>query len=386
MNTYHEDHVITLFKGSHRDRSASYEEQIVKLLASINNKSLTGQGWRLDAYTHDFASAFQIMETPGGEFKYESRFYIQVNYTNDVGIAPNPAMFPGILRKINDLCPRPAYGSWTLQFVDGEPYEVADDENVMGNAAEELGYSAVGIPPDFDQHFEHLYGLEAHIERVRKAVALGIQSGWRKRTHCALIGPPGCGKSDICQTLKAMLGDDAVMEFDGTATTAAGAIKKLTSPDTEVLPRIIVVEEIEKAPEESMRFLLGVMDMRGEIRKTTARGDIQRNMKCLVIATVNDFALFTKLQAGALASRFMNKIHFKRPSRETLALILTREVKDVAGDYEWIEPTLDYTDEHSIFDPREVISICLCGQDDLLDGTYQRELDQTSRAANTDHS
>ena len=382
MNAYTEDHVITLFKGSQRDRSGSYEGQIAALLAVINNKSLTGQGWHLDPCMPNGVSPFEIVETPGGEFKYESRYFLRVAYRNDTGISPNPAMFPGILRKINDLCPRPAYGSWTLTDVDGTPYEVSDDENVMGNAADELGYSSVGIPPDFESYFAHLYGLEAHIERVRKAVSLGITTGWRKRVHSALIGPPGCGKSDICQTLKDMLGEDAVMEFDGTATTAAGAIKKVTGPDTEVLPRIIVVEEIEKAPEESMRFLLGVMDMRGEIRKTTARGDIQRNMKCMVIATVNDFHLFSKLQAGALASRFMNKIHFSEPSRETLALILTREVKDVAGNFQWIEPTLDYCDEHNISDPREVISICLCGQDDLLDNTYQAELEATSRQAN----
>jgi MoxR-like ATPase len=168
------------------------------------------------------------------------------------------------------------------------------------------------------------------------------------------------------------------MEFDATATTAAGAIKELA--EREILPRVLVVEEIEKADEKSLAFLLALCDLRGEIRKTTARATIQRDTKLLVIATVNNVELFQKLQAGALASRFANKIGFSRPSREQLAMILEREVSKIDGDSRWIKPALDYCEERDITDPRQVIALCLCGRDMLITGEYQEMLKDTAFA------
>jgi MoxR-like ATPase len=168
------------------------------------------------------------------------------------------------------------------------------------------------------------------------------------------------------------------MEYDATATTAAGAIKDLSERD--ILPRILIVEEIEKADEKALAFLLGLMDMRGEIRKTTARTTIQRNTKLLVIATINNVELFKKLNAGALASRFSNKIGFSRPSRDQLAMILTREVEKLGdnGDERWIKPTLDYCEDNAITDPRQVISLALCGREGWLDGSYATMLAETN--------
>jgi MoxR-like ATPase len=208
------------------------------------------------------------------------------------------------------------------------------------------------------------------------ALEAGLLSAWNHRFHCALIGPPGCGKSDIAGSFKAALGEEAVLEFDATATTAAGAIKELA--EREILPRVLVVEEIEKSDEKALSFLLAVLDLRAEIRKTTARATIQRDTKLFAIATVNNHELFGKLNAGALSSRFSNKIWFKRPSRETLELILQREVQKVSGDFAWISPALDWCDEMCITDPREVITICLCGRDKLITGDYQEMLRQTS--------
>jgi MoxR-like ATPase len=255
-----------------------------------------------------------------------------------------------------------------------------DDDDGVGTTDDLIGYSDVNIPDDWDDSFQHLYGLDSHIQRVRTALEAGVNSGWRNRFHAALIGPPGCGKSDICESLKQALGEDAVMKLDATATTAAGAIKELS--EREILPRVIVIEEIEKAPEASMSFLLGVLDQRSEIRKVTARQTVQRDTKLLAFATVNDVALFRKLQAGALASRFPNTIFFQRPTRETLALILTREVAKIEGNAEWIGPTLDYCADRDITDPRKVISLCLCGMDGWLDGTYAKMLDDTSEDEN----
>jgi MoxR-like ATPase len=167
------------------------------------------------------------------------------------------------------------------------------------------------------------------------------------------------------------------MEYDATATTAAGAIKDLS--EREILPRVIVVEEIEKADEKALSFLLALCDLRGEIRKTTARATIQRDTKVLVVATVNDVPLFEKMLAGALASRFANKIWFKRPSRETLSRILVREIRKINGDPAWVSPALDYCEERGVTDPRQVIALALCGRDMLVSGAYQKMLSETSQ-------
>jgi hypothetical protein len=123
--------------------------------------------------------------------------------------------------------------------------------------------------------------------------------------------------------------------------------------------------------------LLGIADQRGEINKTTARGEVQKAVKCLCIATVNDYDLFQRLQSGALNSRFSNKVFFKRPPREISMRILRREIAKVEGDQEWAEPALDYCETHGIVDVREMISICLCGADGLLDDSFQKMMDET---------
>lgn len=364
---------VTMNKNAKRTLQADVvEDNLTALVESVNNKSLKIQGYVI---TERYENERRWVQETGTETKFRYRMFLEIQFTHATD-RPSKQILSQILRTLDTRGKNPGYGRWELSEVDGEAYEVADDENVSGNANELVGYTEVKIPADWGAHFEHLYGLESHIERVRLALDAGITSYYRNRFHCALIGPPGCGKSDICETLIEMLGEDAVMRFDGTSTTAAGAIKELS--ETEILPRIVVIEEIEKAPEASMQFLLGILDMRAEIRKVTARKNIQRDTKLIAIATVNDLALFRKLQSGALASRFMNQIHFKRPSRETLALILTREVRKIDGDPAWIGPTLDFCDEHSIDDPRNVIAICLCGRDALLDGSYQKMLLETS--------
>jgi hypothetical protein len=88
--------------------------------------------------------------------------------------------------------------------------------------------------------------------------------------------------------------------------------------------------------------------------------------------------LFNKLNAGALASRFANKIFFKRPSRDQLELILQREITKVDGDFAWIGPALDYCEGQDITDPRTAIAICLCGREQLLTGDYQKMMEDTS--------
>jgi len=382
--TYHEAHIITFAKPAKRNLRANViESNATSLISSILTKSLKVRGWNFETDTvrGTEGTFFTRRDVEDENYPYMFEMFWAISFEREDGKEPNSNEFAAILRTLAQRSSSPAFGSWTLAHVDGKPYVMpGDDDDISSNInADLIGYADIEVPDNWDDNFNHLYGLEPHIKRIKGALEAGIMSEWRNRFHCALVGPPGCGKSDISQSIKRALGEDAVMEYDATATTAAGAIKDLS--EREILPRVLIVEEIEKADEKALAFLLALCDLRGEIRKTTARNTIQRETKLLVIATVNDVPLFDKLQAGALSSRFANKIWFKRPSRETLARILTREVMKINGDSAWIGPTLDYCEDHGISDPRQVIALCLCGREMLVTGEYQKMLADTAEEA-----
>lgn len=370
-----EIHTITLTKHAKRQLTEKViRSNVADMLVSVNNKSLKVSGWILDTESDIF-----WMQTDNGitaEYRYTYQVAIRVSYFNDSKPADKLDL-ARIVRTVHTRSNAPLYGRWSVTALDGEEYTpITDNDDVVGDTKDMVGYAEMSIPANWSEHFEHLYGLDSHISRVLMALEAGIMSGFNNRFHCALVGPPGCGKSDICRSMKRALGEDAVMEFDATATTAAGAIKELS--EREILPRVLIVEEIEKADPKSLGFLLALCDQRGEIRKTTARATIQRDTKVLVVATVNDYELFKSLQAGALASRFANTIWFKRPSRDQLAMILRREVAKVNGDFAWIAPALDWSEKRNDTDPRSVTATCLCGREKLLDGTFQRMMEDTS--------
>lgn len=381
--SYSETHTLTFAKPALRALQPKViESNTTSLLASIGTKSLTVRGWTFErnlcAVDEDEMPVFYRQGDNPRADGYVYELWITATFERADNKKPTPNEFASIARTIYGRAIQPQFGKWTLDEVDGETYRVPDDDSgVSSNVnADLIGYADVIVPDDWDSHFEHLFGVTSHIKRIKGAIEAGIMSEWANRFHCVLIGPPGCGKSDTAANIKRALGDDAVMEYDATATTAAGAIKDLSERD--ILPRVLIVEEIEKADPNTLGYLLALLDLRGEIRKTTARGRIQRDTKLLVVATVNNFDLFTKMQAGALASRFANQIWYRRPSREQLAMILTREVAKIDGDERWIKPTLDYCDEHGITDPRQVIALCLCGRDELITGEYQTMLAETA--------
>ena len=379
-----EVHTLVLTKlAERRLRPNVIEKNFTGVLHGVNNRSLMVQGYELFSDTdtegdwaHHGWRQLNADEDDNPNAVYRFEVYLKLVFTSrtDDKIADKNVL-ASIYRNVYTKCAQPVLGSWTLSRVDGEEY-VAPDENAVALSKDFIGYTEVNIPDNYEDHFQHLFGLDSAFRRIRRAMEAGLISDWANRPHCALIGPPGCGKSDICQTIKKILGEEAVLEFDATATTAAGAIKELA--EREILPRVLIVEEIEKADEKALTFLLAVLDLRSEIRKTTARATIQRDTKLFCIATVNNKELFKRLNAGALASRFSNKIFFKRPSRDQLEMILQREVSKVEGDFAWIDPTLNYCDSVDMTDPREVISICMCGRDLLVTGEYQKMLEETS--------
>jgi hypothetical protein len=269
------------------------------------------------------------------------------------------------------------------------------EAKVKGEPAAKGGVPAIIVKPDskdakdyYDKintepgdHFAQFYNREHQIKLVTSAIVAAKESDFQNRYNVVLHGPPGCGKTDLMRHFGKMLGEEneAYMHMDATSTTAAGVAKILLESD--YIPPVLFIEEIEKADVNSLPWLLGVADIRGEIRRTNFRiGNMARNVKMLCIASVNNMKLFESVMSGALASRFPTQVYCPRPDRDTLARILEREVAKVKGRREWIEPALKFCfDEKKWTDPRKVIPVCLCGRDSLLDGTYQESLEATQR-------
>lgn len=366
-----EQHTVTLTKQAQRSlRVDIVDKDTAALVAEVDTQTKRNNGWKFASQgwvkneSTDSAAAWEYVHT--------------VTIVNDHPTrTPEVNELPDILRALAGKAQQSGFGRWTLATVDDETYMPRSVE-ADGEEDEEFGYVSVTLPENFDSFFSHLFGLEHHIGRVRRALEAGILTNWRERKNTVLYGPPGCGKSDITLSLKAALGEEAVWSLDASAMTGPGIIKELS--EREILPRILVVEEIEKANEEVLRVFLGLLDQRGEVRKVTARGSIQRDCKLFAIVTVNDFDKFGRLLSGALASRCRNEVAFDRPSRQVLEAILARDVKRMNGDLAWIAPTLDLCDELGVTDVREVQTHAVCGREMLLTGEYQDMVRATTPA------
>ena len=373
-------HQVVLVKPADRAlRDNVISKNATSLVTSTSNKSLRARGWDVEIGGWDVIENTPRNREPYGvEQDTRDLYLMRINVTYNSPTDPMKGDLASIVRKMASRSQTPPYGSWTVALLDGTLYTQPEaDDPDTDNAEEQIGYVDVEIPKDWDNHFAHLFGLDAHIRMVRKAIEAGISSNWKNRFSVVLVGPPGCGKSDIAESVMKALGEEACWRIDATAVTSAGTIKELG--EMEILPRVAILEEAEKANEKVTEPFLGILDQRGEVNKTTARGKIKRDARLLVISTVNDWEKFSKMNSGALESRHTVKVFFNRPSRDTLSLILTREVHKADGSIDWINPTLDYCEEHNITDPRAVIAHCLTGADDWLTGQYVADLKATSQ-------
>jgi len=385
-----EVHNLVLTKHMGRARnSAIVEGQIDKIIQETTESGIRMTGWKVErdliGSGDDDTSEPVAWSRRAADKGWDYEVYLKVVFEHETKL-PIVGQLGAILNSVSRYASQNNQGRWALSTVNGVDFEDMDtgdtfvDITIKGDTVE---YATVNLPSwtEFKEAFSHLYGLDDNLELIYSALESGDESNWENRYNCALIGPPGCGKSDICQTLKKLLGDDAVWELDAVATTKAGAQKVLAERD--VLPRIVVIEEGEKTPnEDSLTFLLSILDIRSSIRKVTARANVEMEAKLFAVMTVNDKAKFERLSAGALADRFPHKIHFTRPDRAMLAKILAREIEKVDGDKAWIKPCLDYCDAYNYGDgielsPRTIIAWCLTGKDKWLTGRFQKILNST---------
>jgi hypothetical protein len=272
-------------------------------------------------------------------------------------------------------------GRWKIESINNVPFD--EEADIVEKAEGEIGYAPIlrVDVAEWIEGFSGLFGLDAQVRLLKDAIDAAMDSQFAHRFNIVLVGPPGCGKTEMCHVIKKLYGESSVMEFDGTSTTAAGAQKRFAT--LQELPRILIIEEIEKANPDALNYLLSMLDTRGEIRKTVARGDnIDRETKVLAIVTCNNWSKFKKIASGALHSRFSTPIKFGRPSPKVMRMILEREIQKLIdaggqGNMGWIDPAINFCDEMGVKDPRRVIALCLNGKDRWFDGSFEQDCRDT---------
>lgn len=382
-------HVIEITKDYGRSADdLKVTQNLDAMMDSVNLAGRVARGWKMTLRPiSEDSTAWYRVEFLTSSMTGPRRYHFFFDFVGTNPKTDAETELPAVLKILDQRGTTFGGNPYLVATVDGVKFSEQSIETRRAQAAGKsdlIGYAPFAIPENVRAHFDRLYGIDAHISRVLKAVKLAQDTDFRKRINTVLIGPPACGKTELCRALKEAVGPSSVYEIDATACTKAGVLQDLD--EFEELPRIMVIEEIEKANSETLSFLLGIMDTRGEIRKTTARGKIERDVKMLVIATVNNTDRFESLNYGALASRFSNVIYFTAPNDELLTRILEREIDEVAGDgtkgsgkkkYGWIKPTLKFCNEVKRTDARFVTAVCLTGQDELLTGEYQADLKVT---------
>ena len=375
-------HIVTLRKDAKRDLTEDkVREQIATLQAAVMTPGRVSKGWHV---TVEPLPTERIEDRSGPQ---RARGNYPTTYVFRVAVAidchtdrPRPGIDGEFTNIVSLLVAKSnAFPMWSVELVDGEAWSDASVADIKASRSDEfVGYAPVALPGNWRDYFSHLYDRDAQVTIVMSALEAALESDWRNRFHTVLMGPPACGKTELLTTLRRLLGDDAVLMLDGTATTQAGLTKELA--EREELPRVIVIEEIEKSEESALRVLLGLLDTRGELRKVTAREKISRECRVLCFATVNDIEKFNSMLSGALGSRFAHQVYCPKPTRDLMAKILTREVTAIAGNARWIIPTLDYMfDILKSADPRKGIALCLSGRDMWLNGSYIKMLEEVRK-------
>lgn len=274
----------------------------------------------------------------------------------------------------------------------------AQDDNCrrnLGSSLEKLGWISsanIEFKPrekfkisnlDFSK-FNGIYQREPHIRIIHDTINSYIASGTKKRSHTLLWGEPASCKTTLFERFKILYDDDIerVYFIDGPTLTKAGFENWLIDKSqSDSLPEIIVIEEIEKQPLNNLNCLLSVMQS-GYISKTNAKiGSVKEEIKSLIWATSNDIDSLKKFRNGALLSRFTHCIYCKKPDKSLIELILKNEVIRLNGNQSWVDKVMELcyneipkvTKQPFSNDIRTVLGH-LDGRDRLIDGSYQKDV------------
>lgn len=252
----------------------------------------------------------------------------------------------------------------------GDNHDGDDDSSLHIPISESLR-----LQDDWKEYFGHIYERDLQIAEMMRCIEIARDSEMEVRNHVLLYGPPGSGKTEILLSLCEMFGQEVVKRLDATTTTKAGAIQLLLEED--VVAPILAIEELEKVVgENDLPWLLSILDKRAEVMKTNARsGHISRQVKKLVIVTVNNMEKLRSFHEGALIDRFSCPLYCPVPTRELVTKILMDHLEEIPGGKpEWIEPAVEYAyTVENTYQIRRIKGIMAIGGDRLLDGSFQQE-------------
>lgn len=388
-------------------REDAAQNQMVEITRAVGN------GWKLELQPINDAGHWFV--EMNNKYPTDIAFlFLLTGPANADELSRNNAI-SAIASKLSSIKTGTAESQYRIHLVDGLEWKPMKwSERVAQQAAKQDGmvtYADVSMPDDWRAYFQDIYDADAQVNMVVRKMRRVIEADFEYRDHCLLVGPPGAAKSFTLMLAAKMFPAEAVLKIDGTAMTSAGIIELLK--EIPVMPRFIFVEEIDKANNDAVAVLLGIMDKHGEIRKTVFKNNVQRECRACVFATANNGEKIAKMQEGALASRFGNAVTYTRPNEAGLRRILHRELngygiqmclkpiitkrsdgtevstecgkcKPCKTRNQWIDITLEWCKDHrkematDTLDPRFVIQMCVTGQDELVSGEYQRDLEKTS--------
>jgi hypothetical protein len=241
----------------------------------------------------------------------------------------------------------------------------------------------IHLPDAWEEFFlADIYGLDPQIRLIWDSLTSLVESDFQHRSHVCCYGQPGSGKTTVCnrfyEIISAHSPQGSILRFTASQTTKAGLENILIEAHPK--PSLIVLEEIDKTPQDNVSALLDICNTDGLLRKANARDGMKEiPMQSLVICTVNNLIRFKGYHDGALASRFSQKVFFPRPNPEVLRLIALREIRKMKGDERWAKKALAQLASEGTNDPRRLRAI-LTSRKRLMDGTAIEDMTAMTKA------
>jgi len=218
-----------------------------------------------------------------------------------------------------------------LKKIEEEIEEYEDEiDRLMGNLVNKVD------PLEFFSKYMFPEIIGEQYNDVRKAALLMLasQRDLRKRTriHILLVGPPGCGKTEILLWMQRKLRAYFInAEYASKIGLAGDARGKEVTPGAlaEAHGGIIAIDELDKMSIKDQSALLQAME---EGQYTIIKGKHREKFKAevRVIATANDIDRIQK----PLRDRFDFIFELKPPNREERAENASALIEQFFGEYE----------------------------------------------------
>lgn len=243
-----------------------------------------------------------------------------------------------------------------------------------------------------NKYFNDVYERNPHINIINDSLHTFYRTGFNRRSHVLMYGPPATAKTKLLTKFRQWITDADVTGagagrfelIDGPSASRAGFERwLLEKAQNRELPQVLMLEEIEKNPLDSLLSLLSLMQS-GYLQRVRAySGKQEVDAPILILGTCNDEKLLRAFRQGALWSRFGHKLYAGRPSKELMKRIVHDEAKAIGLEPKHADAVINiWLNYESVFedptDPREIIAL-LDGGDRLLNDSYLRDLQEIAK-------